>query len=85
MATLQAVAKLKLPTRVIGIAPCAENMPNGESQKPWGVVRSYSGKTIGVVNTDAEGRLILAEATSYATKYGPEAIIDVATPTGRVP
>ncbi|RLG71147.1 MAG: leucyl aminopeptidase [Methanobacteriota archaeon] len=82
IATLQAVAKLKLRRRVIGIAPCAENMPSGEAQKPGDVVRCYSGKTVEVANTDAEGRLILADAISYATKYGPEAIIDVATLTG---
>jgi leucyl aminopeptidase len=78
------VARLKLPIRVIGIMPLAENMPSGSAQKPGDIVKAYNGKTIEVLNTDAEGRLILADALSYAAEQKPETIIDMATLTGAI-
>jgi leucyl aminopeptidase len=66
----------------VGLIPATENMPSGAALKPGDILKSYSGKTIEIVNTDAEGRLILADALSYASKYKPQAIIDVATLTG---
>lgn len=80
--TLQAVADLKLPLNVVGLVPATENMPGGRAYKPGDILRSWSGKTIEVKNTDAEGRLILADALAYAGKYKPQAIIDIATLTG---
>ncbi|MDW8044388.1 MAG: leucyl aminopeptidase [Nitrososphaerota archaeon] len=82
IAIMQTVAKLKLPLRVIGIIPATENLPSGKAYKPGDIIKIYGGKTVEVINTDAEGRLILADAISYATQYKPEAIIDLATLTG---
>jgi len=77
-----AAAKLKLPVHVIALIPAAENAVSGESYRPGDVLRSMSGKTIDVLNTDAEGRLVLADALTYAKKYDPTLVIDVATLTG---
>jgi len=82
LATLGAVARLKLPLHVIGILPATENMPGGRATKPGDIVKTHSGKTVEIQNTDAEGRLILADGLSYATGYKPAAIIDIATLTG---
>lgn len=82
MATIMAAADRRLPLNVVGLIPATENMPGGLALKPGDILKSYSGKTIEVVNTDAEGRLILADALSYASIYKPAAIIDVATLTG---
>jgi leucyl aminopeptidase len=82
MATIMVAADLRLPLNIIGLIPATENMPSGTAYKPGDILKSYSGKTIEIVNTDAEGRLILADALSYASKYKPAAIIDVATLTG---
>ena len=82
MAIVMAAADLKLPLNIVGLIPATENMPGGSALKPGDILKSYSGQTIEVLNTDAEGRLILADALSYATKYRPAAIIDVATLTG---
>ncbi len=82
LATIRAVARLRLPLHVIGILPATENMPGGRAIKPGDVLTTLSGKTVEVQNTDAEGRLILADALAYATRYKPRAIIDVATLTG---
>jgi leucyl aminopeptidase len=82
MATIMVAADLRLPLNVIGLIPATENMPGGNACKPGDVLKSYSGKTIEVINTDAEGRLILADALSYASVYKPAAIIDIATLTG---
>ena len=82
MATIMAVADLKLPINIVGIVPATENMSGGGALKPGDILRSYSGQTIEVLNTDAEGRLILADALFYASKYKPAAIIDIATLTG---
>jgi len=69
---------------VLGVAPCAENMPSGKATKPGDVVRAMTGKTIEVINTDAEGRLILADAIAYARKLGATRLVDLATLTGAV-
>jgi leucyl aminopeptidase len=82
--TLQTVAALKLPINVVGLIPSVENMPGGSATKPGDILTSMSGKTIEVLNTDAEGRLILADALSYAAKFKPRAVIDLATLTGAV-
>ncbi len=79
---MMAAADLKLPMNLVGLIPATENMPGGSAYKPGDILKSYSGKTIEVLNTDAEGRLILADALSYAAKYKPQAIIDIATLTG---
>ncbi|MGD0660096.1 MAG: leucyl aminopeptidase [Syntrophorhabdales bacterium] len=82
MGAIMASADLQLPLNIVGLIPAAENMPGGTALKPGDVFASYSGKTIEVINTDAEGRLILADALAYASNYKPAAIIDVATLTG---
>ncbi|MFA6585730.1 MAG: leucyl aminopeptidase family protein [Candidatus Paceibacterota bacterium] len=79
---LALVAKMKLKKNVIGLIPCVENMASGKSYRPGDVIRSMSGKTIEILNTDAEGRVILADALTYAQKYNPEVVIDIATLTG---
>jgi leucyl aminopeptidase len=79
---LMAVARLKLPLYVVGLVPASENLPGSAAYKPGDVIRMYSGKTVEVINTDAEGRIILADALAYAHRYRPEAIIDLATLTG---
>lgn len=80
---LKAVSELKLSINVIGIIPAVENMPSGESYRPGDIIKLYNGKTAEILNTDAEGRLILADALSYGEKhYSPKAIIDFATLTG---
>src|SRR5262245_5254982 len=81
---MRAIAQLKPPVNVLGIVPATENMPGGRAQRPGDVVRSMSGKTIEVINTDAEGRLILCDAISYARKLGATKIVDLATLTGAV-
>ncbi|MGH8657480.1 MAG: leucyl aminopeptidase, partial [Gammaproteobacteria bacterium] len=73
---------LKLPISVVGIIPTCENMPDGNANKPGDIVTSLSGQTIEVLNTDAEGRLILCDALTYAERYRPAAVVDVATLTG---
>lgn len=80
--TMALVAKMKLKKNVIGLIPSVENMPSGKSYRPGDVIRSMSGKTIEIMNTDAEGRVILADALTYAEKYKPEVVIDIATLTG---
>lgn len=82
LGTLTAVAEMKLPINVIGIIPTTENMPGGNATKPGDVVTSLSGQTIEILNTDAEGRLILCDALTYAERYNPEVVIDIATLTG---
>ena len=79
-----AAATLKLPVNIVGIIPATENLPGGGAYKPGDVLRSMSGITIEVDNTDAEGRLILSDALTYADRYKPAAIIDLATLTGAV-
>lgn len=82
LGAVQAAAALKLPVHVVGLIPATENMPSGHALKPGDVVESMSGKTIEIISTDAEGRLILADALTYARKYKPAAVIDLATLTG---
>jgi leucyl aminopeptidase len=82
MATLIAIAQLKTKINVTAVVPATENMPSGSALKPGDILTAMNGKTIEVLNTDAEGRLILADALSYARKLGAESIIDVATLTG---
>ncbi len=80
--TMQAVAKMELPMNVIALIPASENMPGGGATKPSDIVTSMSGKTIEILNTDAEGRLVLCDALTYASRFNPSAVIDVATLTG---
>lgn len=83
IAAVEAAASLGLPLRVVGLVPATDNMPGGSAQKPGDVITTMSGITVEVGNTDAEGRLILADALSYAKKeYNPDVIIDLATLTG---
>ncbi|MBF8248046.1 MAG: Leucyl aminopeptidase [Bacteroidetes bacterium] len=82
--TFEAVSRLKLPVHIIGLIPAVENMPSGSSMRPGDILRHFNGKTSEVDNTDAEGRLILADALAYAAKYKPAAVIDLATLTGAV-
>jgi leucyl aminopeptidase len=82
LASIRAAARLKLPLRLISILPVAENMPGGRAMKPGDIVKTLSGKTVEVQNTDAEGRLILADALAYAQRYHPAALVDIATLTG---
>jgi len=80
--TMATIAKLKLPINVNVVVPTVENMPGGRASRPGDVVKSMSGQTIEILNTDAEGRLILCDALTYARRFKPETIIDVATLTG---
>ncbi|MGB8856752.1 MAG: leucyl aminopeptidase [Burkholderiales bacterium] len=82
LGTVQAVAELKLPINLVGIIPACENMPDGLATRPGDVVTSMSGQTIEILNTDAEGRLILCDALTYAERYEPAAVVDIATLTG---
>jgi leucyl aminopeptidase len=85
LGTMQALAKLKFPRRVVGLVPASENLPNGNAVKPGDILRAMSGKTVEVINTDAEGRLILADALAYAVQeLKPACMIDLATLTGAV-
>ena len=79
---ITAAADLNLPVNVVGLIPATENLPGGRACKPGDILKSMSGKTIEVINTDAEGRLILADALAYAERFKPAAIIDIATLTG---
>ncbi|MGD8397662.1 MAG: leucyl aminopeptidase [Anaerolineae bacterium] len=82
LATMWAVGELDLPLHVVGLVPATENMPGGRAYKPGDVLTAMNGKTIEVINTDAEGRLILADALAYAAQFDPQAVIDLATLTG---
>ncbi len=82
LGTLKAAAELELPLNIVGIVPSAENLPDGKANKPGDIVTSMSGQTIEILNTDAEGRLILCDALTYAERFNPEVVIDVATLTG---
>ena len=84
MGAMRAIAQLKPPIPILGVAPCTENLPSGKATKPGDVVKAMTGKTIEIINTDAEGRLILADAIAYAKKLGATKIIDMATLTGAV-
>ncbi|MBA4741177.1 MAG: leucyl aminopeptidase [Azoarcus sp.] len=84
LGTFRTLARLGLPINVVGIIPTTENMPGGNATKPGDVVTSMSGQTIEILNTDAEGRLVLCDALTYAERFKPAAVIDVATLTGAV-
>lgn len=82
LGTLQAAAELKLKLNVIGVIPSCENLPSGRANKPGDIVTSMAGQTIEILNTDAEGRLILCDALTYTERFKPAAVIDIATLTG---
>ena len=84
LGAMEAIAVLQLPVNVIGIMACAENMPSGSAQRPGDIVKAACGKTIEVVNTDAEGRMVLADAVWYACRKGAAKVVDIATLTGAV-
>ena len=81
---LSAAAELNLPLNLVGLMPCTENMPSGKAYKPGDIISTLSGQTIEIINTDAEGRVILADALTYAKKFDPEFVIDIATLTGAI-
>lgn len=82
LGVMQAVTELKLPINVVGIVPTCENLPSGTATRPGDIVRTMSGQTVEILNTDAEGRLILCDALNYALRFKPAALIDMATLTG---
>jgi len=82
LGTVRAVASMQLPINLVAVVAAAENMPSGHASKPGDIVTSMSGKTIEVLNTDAEGRLVLCDALTYVAKYKPAVVIDIATLTG---
>ncbi len=82
LGTLAACANLELPINVVGIVPASENLPDGDANKPGDIVTSMSGQTIEILNTDAEGRLILCDALTYSERFNPAIVIDIATLTG---
>ncbi len=82
LGTLLAAAQMQLPLNIIGLIPASENMPDGDANKPGDILTSMSGKTIEVLNTDAEGRLLLCDTLTYAERYNPDVVIDMATLTG---
>src|SRR3989338_6411677 len=79
---IQLAAILKLPYRIIGLIPATENLPGGNAYKPGDIIKHYNGKTSEIINTDAEGRLVLADALAYTKNYNPKVVIDFATLTG---
>jgi leucyl aminopeptidase len=82
LGTLAALAAMRAPVNVIGIAPACENMPGGAATRPGDIVTTMSGQTVEILNTDAEGRLILCDALSYAERLNPDVVVDIATLTG---
>jgi leucyl aminopeptidase len=82
LGAMRAVAALDLPLHVVGLVPATENLPSGKAYKPGDVVRAMNGTTIEIISTDAEGRMILADALVYAARYQPKAVVDLATLTG---
>jgi len=82
--TISAIAELNLPINVVGVVPSSENLPDGDANKPGDVVTSMAGKTIEILNTDAEGRLILCDALTYSERFDPAIVIDIATLTGAI-
>jgi leucyl aminopeptidase len=80
--TIQACAEMQLPISVVGVVPSSENLPDGDANKPGDIVTSMSGQTIEILNTDAEGRLILCDALTYSERFDPSVVIDIATLTG---
>ena len=82
LGTIQAIAEMGLKLNVVGVIPTCENLPSGRATKPGDIVTSMSGQTIEILNTDAEGRLILCDALTYSKKFNPDTVIDIATLTG---
>jgi leucyl aminopeptidase len=82
LGAIRALAGMKAPVNVVGVIPACENMPGGAATKPGDVVTTLSGQTVEILNTDAEGRLILCDALTYAERFKPEAVVDIATLTG---
>lgn len=82
LGTMKALCEARLPINVVGALACAENMPSGEATRPGDIVHTMDGKSVEILNTDAEGRLVLADTLCYVKRYAPKAIIDVATLTG---
>ena len=82
LGTMQAIAEMRLKINVVGVIPTCENLPSGKATKPGDIVKSMSGQTIEILNTDAEGRLILCDALTYSKKFDPDTVIDIATLTG---
>ncbi|SJM66161.1 leucyl aminopeptidase [Psychrobacter piechaudii] len=82
LGTMKALCEARLPINVVGALACAENMPSGEATRPGDIVKAMNGKSVEILNTDAEGRLVLADTLCYVQRYNPRAIIDVATLTG---
>ncbi|MBI5431187.1 MAG: leucyl aminopeptidase [Nitrosomonadales bacterium] len=82
LGTMQAIAEMRLKLNVVGVIPTCENLPSGTATKPGDIVTSMSGQTIEILNTDAEGRLILCDALTYSKKFDPDTVIDIATLTG---
>jgi leucyl aminopeptidase len=82
LGTMQAIAEMGLKLNVVGVIPTCENLPSGKATKPGDIVTSMSGQTIEILNTDAEGRLILCDALTYSKKFNPDTVIDIATLTG---
>jgi leucyl aminopeptidase len=82
LGALRAAALMRLPINIVGVIPATENMPDGNAIKPGDIVTTMSGQTVEILNTDAEGRLILCDALTYVEKYKPAAVIDIATLTG---
>ncbi len=80
--TFKAIVELKAKVNLVGLVAACENMPSGRATKPGDIVKSMSGQTVEILNTDAEGRLVLADALTYAERYEPEAVVDIATLTG---
>ncbi len=80
--TLKACSTMALPINLVGVVPCSENLPDGQANKPGDIVTSMSGQTIEILNTDAEGRLILCDALTYSERFKPAVVIDIATLTG---
>ncbi|MCP4357185.1 MAG: leucyl aminopeptidase [Chloroflexi bacterium] len=82
LGAMQTVGELDLPLRIIGITPCTENMPDADAYRPADVITASNGKTIEIISTDAEGRMVLADGLVYANRYNPKAVVDLATLTG---
>ena len=82
LGAIKAAAEMKLPLNIVGVIPSSENLPDGNANKPGDIVTSMSGQTIEILNTDAEGRLILCDALTYTERYNPAAVVDIATLTG---
>jgi leucyl aminopeptidase len=82
LGALRALAGMRAPVNVIGVVPACENMPGGHATRPGDIVKTLSGQTVEILNTDAEGRLILCDALTYAERFNPEVVLDIATLTG---